>query len=61
VLGALLGITVFGPGIRRLVAAIDAGDSAAEHAANNRLAAFGMLDSLVLVVAIVAMVAKWGI
>lgn len=61
IVGAMLGILVFGPRSRDLVAAIDAGDEAKEAALNNRLAVFGMIDSLVLVVAIVSMVAKWGL
>jgi uncharacterized membrane protein len=61
IVGAALGILVFGPRSRDLVAAIDAGDEHKEQALNNRLAMFGMVDSLLLVVAIVAMVAKWGL
>jgi uncharacterized membrane protein len=60
IVGLVLGVFQFGPGTRALVEAIDAGDEAAEHRLNSRLALVGMVDSLVLVVAIVAMVARWG-
>lgn len=59
ILGLVLGIFVFGPGTRQIVAAIDDGDEAAEHAGNSRLAVNGIVSSLVLVVTIVAMVAAW--
>lgn len=61
VIGALLGIFVFGPGCRELVAAIDEGDEAGERSTTSRLTAVGMVDTLVLIVTIVAMVAKWGL
>jgi hypothetical protein len=60
IVGLVLGVLQFGPGTRALVGAIDDGDEAAEHRLTNRLALVGMVDSLVLVVAIVAMVARWG-
>jgi len=60
IIGALLGIFVFGPSGRELVAAIDSGDTAAESALNSRLAFAGVIDTLVLVVTIVAMVGHWG-
>jgi uncharacterized membrane protein SirB2 len=61
IIGAVLGMTVFGPGSRKLVAAIEAGDEAEEKSLNNRLAAFGLLDTLVVVFTIAAMVGAWGI
>lgn len=60
-IGAVLGMAVFGPGMRRLSAAITSGDAQAEASITRRLTAFGILDTLVIVVTIVAMVAKWGL
>jgi uncharacterized membrane protein len=61
IIGALLGIFVFGPGCRELVASIDAGDTTAEASTTTRLTAVGIVDSLILILTIVAMVAKWGV
>lgn len=60
ILGFVFDVFVFSPGCRTLVDAIDSGDESREHAANNRLATVGLVDSLVVVVAIVAMVARWN-
>ncbi len=59
--GAVLGMAVFGPGLRQLAAAIGDGDQAAEASVTRRLTTFGIIDTLVVVVTIVAMVAKWGL
>ena len=61
VIGIVLGIVVFGPGARHIAAAIESGDEAEEKSINNRLAGFGILDTLIVVVTIVAMVGKWGV
>ncbi len=61
IIGAVLGMAVFGPGTRRLADAIDAGDPAEEQAANNRLTTFGLIDTLVVVFTMAAMVAAWGL
>ena len=61
IIGALLGIFVFGPGSREIVSAIDSGDRDKEHAVNNRLTTMGIIDTLVMVLAIVAMVGHWGL
>ncbi len=61
IIGAVLGMAVFGPGSRALAAAIRDGDAEAERAVSARLTAFGVLDTIVVVVTIVAMVAKWGL
>lgn len=60
IIGAVLGMAVFGPGTRKLSDAIHRNDASAERSLTSRLTAFGILDTLVLVVTIVAMVAKWG-
>lgn len=59
--GAGLGMAVFGPGSRALAAAVRDGDADAERAITARLTAFGALDSIVVVITIVAMVGKWGL
>lgn len=59
--GAGLGMAVFGPGSRALAASIREGDADAERAVTARLTAFGALDSIVVVITIVAMVGKWGL
>jgi hypothetical protein len=60
IIGAGLGMAVFGPGSRALSAAVRSNDGEAERQVSSRLQAFGILDTLVLVVTIVAMVGKWG-
>lgn len=59
IIGAVLGMVVFGPGSRRLSEAIHRGDVQTEQATASRLRLFGLLDTIVVVVAVVAMVAKW--
>ncbi len=61
IIGAVLGMAVFGPGSRKLSEAIHRNDASTERTLTSRLTAFGILDSLVLIVTIVAMVAKWGV
>ncbi len=58
--GAGLGMGVFGPGSRNLESAIKAGDRPVEASLGQRLLAFGALDTLVIIVTIWAMVAKLG-
>ncbi len=57
----LLGIFVMGPGTEELIKTIDEGDKSREASINNRLAAVGLVDSLLVLLAIFAMVAKWGV
>ncbi len=61
VVGTLLGIFVYAPACRAAAAAIDAGDAAAEAAANSRLMLTNSINAVLLLVAIVAMVAQWGV
>lgn len=61
IVGVVLGIVVFGPGSRQIADAIRSGDEAREKALDSRLAAFGILDTLIVIVTIVAMVGKWGV
>ena len=59
IVGAALGMLVFGPGTRQLGAAIRAGDAEAERSTTTRLTLFGVLDTAVVVFTIVAMVGRW--
>jgi len=58
VIGALLGIFVFGPVSRRAADAIDAGDSEGTKAATGRLATFGVIDTLLVLGTITVMVLR---
>lgn len=60
VVGAVLGIVVFGPGGLRAAEAIESGDGASARSAQARLAGFGILDTLLLVFTIAVMVLRWG-
>jgi hypothetical protein len=60
IIGALLGIFVFEPGSKRAAEAVESGDSGAIKAAAGRLAAFGTIDTLLLLLAITVMVLKLG-
>jgi uncharacterized membrane protein SirB2 len=61
IVGAVLGMAVFGPGSRKLTAAIESGDESTEKSLNSRLAVFGLLDTLVVVFTVAAMVGAWGL
>lgn len=58
VIGALLGIFVFGPVSAKAADAIDAGDAEGTKAATGRLAAFGIIDTLLVLTTITVMVLK---
>lgn len=60
IVGIVLGVAVFGPGSRKIAAAIESGDTATEKALDARLGMFGVLDTLIVLVTIVAMIFKWG-
>jgi hypothetical protein len=60
VVGALLGIFVFGPGSQRAAEALESGDSQAIRAASGRIAGFGLLDTLIILFTITVMVIKLG-
>jgi len=61
IVGAALGMTVFAKGGERAASAFASGNDEAGRAAATATMPWGMLDSLVLVVAVVAMVSKWGV
>jgi hypothetical protein len=60
VIGALLGKFVFEPGSEQAAQAFEAGDQSAIKAAVGRVAAFGTVDTLLVLFAITAMVIKLG-
>jgi hypothetical protein len=60
IIGALLGSLVFGPGAKKTAAAIEDGDQIQIRRNVSRLATFGFVDTLLLLIAITAMVVKLG-
>jgi hypothetical protein len=60
VIGAILGILVFDRGSERAAHAIETGDQNAIKAATGRIAAFGVLDTVLLLFTITAMVLRLG-
>jgi len=58
VVGALFGKFVFDPVSKRAADAIDAGDSAGIKAATGRIATFGVIDTLLILVTITVMVLR---
>lgn len=58
--GAAIGITQIGKGSERAAAAFNAGDDAAGRAAIAKYIPWAIVDSLIILVAVIAMVAKWG-
>jgi uncharacterized membrane protein len=59
IVGTVLGMAVYAPACKQLTSAIDAGDMAAEEAASRTLMVTNSVNSVLLLVAIVAMVARW--
>ena len=59
--GAGLGMVFFAPQGRKAAEAYEAGDLDAAKAIEARISAAGVLDTAVVVVTVVAMVAKWGV
>lgn len=60
VVGALLGVFVFDPGSSEAADAVESGDQARVKAATSRLATFGTIDTLLLLLTIAAMVMRWS-
>lgn len=60
VLGAVLGFVVFEKGSERAAEAIESEDRGRVRSAISRLTAFGALDTLLLLLTIVAMVTRWS-
>jgi hypothetical protein len=61
IIGAVLGIRVFGPGGRDVAALHDAGDETAAAVAHKRLAMFGIIDTALVLITIWMMVDKTGL
>jgi hypothetical protein len=59
VIGAVLGVAVFGPLARARADALDSGDRDRADTAQRRIVPFGIVDTALVVVAIAAMVHKW--
>jgi hypothetical protein len=59
VIGGVLGVTVFGPQAKRRVAALESGDLADAAAAQGLILRFGLLDTALILTAVLAMVDKW--
>jgi hypothetical protein len=60
-IGALMGIVFFSPLAERRAAALESGDDAGAQAAQSRILPLGLVDTALILVAIVAMVHKWGL
>lgn len=60
-IGIILGITVFGPRGARAAQAFAEGDDTGGRKIAAGIAGFGALDTLLLLLAITAMVGKWGV
>lgn len=59
--GIVLGVAVFGPKGRLAAESYRQGDASAARAQVALISRFGVLDTLLVLVAIVAMVMKWGV
>jgi hypothetical protein len=60
VIGAVLGVTAFGPLATRRAEALEAGDAPAADAAQGRIIPLALLDTALVLLAVLAMVHKWG-
>ena len=61
IIGAALAMTMFAKGGARAAAAFAAGDTTAGKAEVKKIMPWGILDTLLLVIAVFAMVNKWGV
>jgi len=59
ILGGVLGVAAFAPLAKQRLAALEAGDAPAAAAAQNRIIPLGLLDTVLILTAILAMVHKW--
>lgn len=59
IIGALFGIFVFEPGSNRAADAIESGDPGRIRSAVSRVATFGTIDTVLLLLTITAMVTRW--
>ena len=61
IIGTALGIAVYAPACKQMIAAVDAGDAAAEGAASRKLMTTNAVNAILLLIAVVSMVGRWGI
>jgi hypothetical protein len=61
IIGGALGSLVFGPRGEAIATAIEAGDDAEVQRLSNSVAGFGALDTVLLIVTVLAMISKWGV
>ena len=61
IVGASMGMAFFAPTARKTAAAYDAGDLEAAAQLEKKIAMGGMLDTVLMVLTVVAMVSKWGV
>jgi hypothetical protein len=61
VVGGALGGLVFAPLARQRLAGLESGDLASAEAAQNRIIPMAVLDTILVLTAVVAMVHKWGV
>ena len=60
-IGGILGFTVFAPLAEKRVGALDAGDDAEAARAMQRIIPWGVFDTTLVLVTVLAMVDKWGL
>ncbi|HEY7564283.1 MAG TPA: hypothetical protein VIA81_05100 [Acidimicrobiia bacterium] len=60
VIGGVLAGLIFTPTTKRAITAFSAGNTSEGRSLMTRFATFGTIDTLLVVVAVLAMVAKWG-
>ena len=61
IISAILGMVVIAKIARRAISAFEAGDAAAGNAEVNKLIPWAVLDTVLVVIAIFAMVGTWGV
>jgi hypothetical protein len=61
IIGGLLGVLAFAPLARKRLAGLESGDLAAAEEAQNRIIPLAVLDTLLILIAAVAMIHKWGV
>jgi hypothetical protein len=61
VIGGLLGVLAFAPLARQRLTGLESGDIASADAAQGRIIPLAVLDTVLILMTIVAMVHKWGV
>jgi hypothetical protein len=60
IIGAVMGVAFFGPLAKRRLAGLEGGDQADADAAQARIIPLAYVDSALIVLAVLAMIDKWG-